>query len=53
VESNKTRLTLRFTFRDAEALKVAVERYGVRDGGTQALDRMAAYLPSVHAPRGL
>lgn len=43
-EGDRTRLTLRFTFRDAEALKVAVERYGVRDGGTQALDRMAAYL---------
>jgi len=32
------------TFRDAEALRMAVERYGVMHGGTQTLDRLASYL---------
>jgi hypothetical protein len=32
------------TFASAAAYKTAVERHGVREGGTQALDRIAAYL---------
>jgi hypothetical protein len=32
------------TFRDAEALRVAVERYGVIHGGTQTLDRLSSYV---------
>ena len=39
----KTRLSLHMTFRDAEALRVAVERYGVMHGGTQTLDRLSSY----------
>lgn len=40
----KTRLSIHFTFADAEALRTAVERYGVLEGGTQTLDRIAEYL---------
>ena len=43
-DGKKTRLSLHMTFRDAEALRMAVERYGVMHGGTQTLDRLASYL---------
>ena len=39
----KTRFSLQMTFRDADALRTAVERYGVLHGGTQTLDRLAQY----------
>jgi uncharacterized protein YndB with AHSA1/START domain len=39
----KTRFSLHMTFRDEEALRAAVERYGVVPGGTQTLDRLAVY----------
>jgi uncharacterized protein YndB with AHSA1/START domain len=38
----KTRLSMRLSFRDAAAMKIAVERYGVIEGGVQTLERMAA-----------
>ena len=38
-----TRFSLHMTFRDADALRTAVERYGVMRGGTQTLDRLAQY----------
>ncbi len=41
---NQTRLSLHMTFRDAASLKTAVERYGVLEGGTQTLDRLADHL---------
>lgn len=40
----RTRLSIHFTFADAQALRTAVERYGVLEGGTQTLDRIAGYL---------
>jgi uncharacterized protein YndB with AHSA1/START domain len=40
----KTRLSLHMTFRDAESLKTAVERYGVLEGGTQTLARLEGYV---------
>ena len=40
----KTRFSLHMTFRDAEALRTAVEQYGVMHGGTQTLDRLADYV---------
>jgi uncharacterized protein YndB with AHSA1/START domain len=43
-DGEKTRFSLHMTFRDAEALRIAVERYGVMHGGTQTLDRLASYL---------
>lgn len=43
-EGPKTRLSIHMTFRDAEALKTAVERYGVLEGGTQTLGRIAQYV---------
>ena len=42
-EEEKTRFSLHMTFRDADALRAAVERYGVMHGGTQTLDRLAQY----------
>ena len=39
----KTHFSLHMTFRDADALRTAVERYGVMHGGTQTLDRLAKY----------
>ncbi|HEX7980964.1 MAG TPA: SRPBCC domain-containing protein [Gemmatimonadaceae bacterium] len=39
----KTRFSLHMTFRDADALRTAVERYGVMHGGIQTLDRLAQY----------
>ena len=43
-QGEKTRFSLHMTFRDAEALRTAVERYGVMHGGTQTLDRLAQYV---------
>ncbi len=43
-DAGKTRLWLHITFQDAEALKTAVERYGVLEGGPQTLGRLAQYL---------
>jgi uncharacterized protein YndB with AHSA1/START domain len=43
-EGTRTRLSIHFTFRDAEALRIATERYGVREGGVQTLDRIQEYL---------
>jgi len=40
----KTRLSLHMTFRNAEAYRTAVERYGVLEGGRQTLDRLAGYV---------
>jgi uncharacterized protein YndB with AHSA1/START domain len=41
---SKTALSLHMIFPSEDALRIAVERYGVRDGGTQTLDRMARTL---------
>jgi hypothetical protein len=35
---------LRMTFADAEGMRKAVEIYGVLEGGTQTLDRMAEHV---------
>jgi uncharacterized protein YndB with AHSA1/START domain len=43
-EGAKTRFSMRMIFADANALKTAVERYGVLPGGTQTLDRLAEYV---------
>jgi len=43
-EAQRTRFTIHMTFRDAAAMKTAVESYGVLQGGTQTLDRLAQYL---------
>ena len=43
-EGARTRLAIHFTFEDAKALRIATERYGVREGGVQTLDRIQAYL---------
>ena len=43
-EGAKTRLTLHMAFYDAEAFKVAVERYGAIEGGMQHMARLAEYL---------
>jgi ornithine carbamoyltransferase len=40
----KTRLSIHMTFADAGAYRTAVERYGVRAGGVETLDRLAHYL---------
>lgn len=43
----KTLLSIHMTFASAEAFKTAVEIYGVREGGTQTLGRIASYLESM------
>jgi hypothetical protein len=43
-EGKRTRFSIHMTFRDAAAMKTAVELYGVLQGGTQTLDRLAHYL---------
>lgn len=43
-EGTRTRLAIHFTFPNAEALRIATERYGVREGGVQTLDRLQEYL---------
>jgi uncharacterized protein YndB with AHSA1/START domain len=46
-EGAKTRFSLRMTFAHPDAYKTAVERYGVLDGGTQTLDRLAALVDTL------
>jgi uncharacterized protein YndB with AHSA1/START domain len=46
-EGAKTRLSLHITFKDADAFKIAVERYRMLDVGTQTLDRRAAYVDRI------
>jgi uncharacterized protein YndB with AHSA1/START domain len=46
-EGTKTRLSFRMIFRDAAALKSAVEQYGVMEGGKQTFDRLATYLSDI------
>ena len=41
---SKTALSLHMIFPSEDALRIAVDRYGVLDGGTQTLDRMARAL---------
>lgn len=43
-EGRKTRFGIHMTFPNAAAFQTAVERYGVLDGGTQTLDRIADYV---------
>ena len=43
-KGSKTVLSLHMTFPSEDALRIAVERYGVLDGGTQTLDRLARTL---------
>jgi uncharacterized protein YndB with AHSA1/START domain len=45
-EGAGTRLSIHFFFQDAEALRIATEQYGVREGGVQTLDRFGEYLGS-------
>jgi uncharacterized protein YndB with AHSA1/START domain len=45
-EGDGTRLSIHMTFRDVEAMRTAVERYGVLEGGTQTLERIEAYVRS-------
>ena len=42
-----TRLSIHMTFPGVDAMRTAVERYGVLDGGTQTLERIEAYLRGV------
>ena len=42
--ADMTNLSIHMTFADETAFQTAVERYGVIDGGTQTLDRIADYL---------
>jgi uncharacterized protein YndB with AHSA1/START domain len=42
-DGEKTRFSLHMTFRDADGLRTAVERYGVMRGGIGSLDRLAQY----------
>lgn len=48
-ERARTRMSIHFTFADAEALRTATERYGVREGGVQTLDRFDEYLRATSA----
>jgi uncharacterized protein YndB with AHSA1/START domain len=43
-EEKRTRVSLHMTFYDAKAFRTAVERYGVLEGGTQTLERLAQYV---------
>jgi uncharacterized protein YndB with AHSA1/START domain len=51
VVGKQTHLSLHMTFRDAEAFKTAAERYGVVQGGTETLDRIADYVRSLDRAR--
>jgi uncharacterized protein YndB with AHSA1/START domain len=44
---SRTALSIHMTFPSADALRVAVERYGVLEGGKQTLDRIARALDRV------
>jgi len=46
-EERKTTLALRMTFSDVSAFKVAVERYGVLEGGTQTFERLNDYVSAL------
>ncbi|HET8649934.1 MAG TPA: SRPBCC domain-containing protein [Gemmatimonadales bacterium] len=46
---SRTALSLHMTFPSTDAVRVAVERYGVLEGGTQTLDRLAR---AVESPDG-
>jgi uncharacterized protein YndB with AHSA1/START domain len=52
VAGSKTRLSIHMTFPSDEALRIAVERYGVIPGGTQTLERIARYLAAGHRRPG-
>jgi uncharacterized protein YndB with AHSA1/START domain len=43
-EGRRTRFSIRMTFRDARAMKTAVEMYGVLPGGIETLDKVVRYL---------
>lgn len=43
-EGKKTRFTMQLIFPDAATFKVAVERYGVLEGGTETTERLASYV---------
>jgi len=49
-EGARTRLSIHFTFADAEALRIATEQYGVREGGVQTLARFEEYLRATAIP---
>jgi len=49
-EGAGTRLSIHFTFADAEALRIATEQYGVREGGVQTLARFEEYLRATAIP---
>jgi uncharacterized protein YndB with AHSA1/START domain len=43
-EGKKTRLSMHMTFIDIAAFEMAVQRYGVLEGGKETLEHMAQYL---------
>ena len=43
-EGEGTRLNLHMTFANDAAMRTAVERYGVLNGGAETLERIAGYL---------
>jgi uncharacterized protein YndB with AHSA1/START domain len=49
-EGTRTRLSIHFTFANAEALRIATEQYGVREGGVQTLARFEEYLRATAIP---
>lgn len=49
-EDAGTRLSIHFTFANAEALRIATEQYGVREGGVQTLARFEEYVRATVAP---
>ena len=49
-EGAGTRLSIHFTFANAEALRIATEQYGVREGGVQTLARIEEYVRAPAAP---
>lgn len=46
-EGAGTRISLHMTYENADAFKTAVERYGVLEGGTQTMERLAEYVASI------
>jgi uncharacterized protein YndB with AHSA1/START domain len=46
-DGEKTRFSLHIAFANAEAMKIAVERYGVLEGGVQTLARLAEYVSTL------
>jgi uncharacterized protein YndB with AHSA1/START domain len=47
-EGGGTRMSFHFTFADAEALRIATEEYGVRQGGAQTLERVEEWVRGEH-----